>query len=124
VVNLCANLCARKGLQFYINQVKCAQKEFAMRLKEEQIHRLAEKILNDLISSEEVLLKTERGAILVAIKDAISADLQGEESLEKDAERILQENLAALGRGALEIDRHKMLRMIKERLAKERKIIL
>ena len=83
-----------------------------MRLKEEQIHRLAEKILNDLISSEEVLLKTERGAILIAIKDAISADLQGEESLEKDAERILHENLASLGRGALEIDRHKMLRMI------------
>jgi hypothetical protein len=124
VVNLCANLCARKGLQFCFNQVKCAQKEFAMRLKEEQVHRLAEKILNDLISSEEVRLKTERGAILIAIKSAISADLQGEESLEKDAERILQENLAALGRGAIEIDRHKMLRMIKERLAKERKIIL
>ena len=95
-----------------------------MRLKEEQIQRLAEKILNDLISSEEVVLKAERGAILAAMKSAISADLQGEESLEKDAERILQENLASLGRGAVEIDRHKMLRMIKERLAKERKIIL
>jgi len=95
-----------------------------MRLKEEQIHRLAEKILNDLISSGEVVLKAERGAILTAMKSAISADLQGEDSLEKDAERILKENLAALGRGAVEIDRHKMLRMIKERLAKERKIIL
>jgi len=95
-----------------------------MRLKEEQIHRLAEKILNDLIASDEVLLKAERGLVLIAIKSAISADLQGEESLEKDAERILQENLAALGRGAIEIDRHKMLRMIKERLAKERKISL
>lgn len=95
-----------------------------MRLKEEQIHRLAEKILNDLISAEEVVLKAERGAIIAAMKSAISADLQGEDSLEKDAERILQENLASLGRGAVEIDRHKMLRMIKERLAKERKIIL
>lgn len=95
-----------------------------MRLKEEQIHRLAEKILNDLIVAEEVVLKAERGAILVAIKGAISADLQAEDSLEKDAERILQENLKSLGRGAVEIDRHKMLRMIKDRLAKERKIIL
>jgi len=95
-----------------------------MHLKEEQIHRLAEKILNDLIAAEEVLLKAERGVILAAIKSAISADLLAEDSLEKDAERMLQENLAALGKGALEIDRHKMLRMIKERLAKERKIIL
>jgi len=95
-----------------------------MRLKEEQINRLGEKILNDLIAAKEVLLKGERGAALAAIKAAIIADIQAEESLERDAERILQENLAALGRGAVEIDRHKMLRMIKEKLAKERKIVL
>ena len=95
-----------------------------MRLKEEQIHRLGEKILNDLIAADEVVLKTERGAILAAIKSAISADIQAEESLERDAERMLAENLAALGRGAVEIDRHRMLKMIKDRLAKERKIIL
>lgn len=95
-----------------------------MRLKDEQVHRLAEKILNDLIASEEVLLKAERGTIITAIKKAINDDLQKEDSLEKDAERILQENLKALGKGAVEIDRHKMLRMIKDRLAKERKIIL
>lgn len=95
-----------------------------MRLKEEQIHRLGEKILNDLVAAEEVVLKTERGAILAAIKSAISADIQAEESLERDAERMLQENLDALGRGAVEIDRHRMLKMIKDRLAKERKIVL
>ena len=95
-----------------------------MRLKEEQINRLAEKILNDLISAEEVLLKGERGAVIATMKSAISADLQAEEALERDAERILNENLKALGRAAVEIDRHKMLRMIKDKLAKERKIIL
>ena len=95
-----------------------------MRLKEEQVHRLAEKILNDLIAAEEVVLKAERGAIVSAMKSAISADLLEEDSLEKDAERILTENLKALGKGAVEIDRHRMLRMIKDRLAKERKIIL
>lgn len=100
------------------------QKELAMHLREEQIHRLAEKVLNDLVAAKEVVLKTERGAILAAIKSAINTDMQAEESLERDAERMLKENLAALGRGAVEIDRHRMLRMIKERLAKERKIIL
>jgi hypothetical protein len=95
-----------------------------MRLKEEQLNRLGEKILNDLVTTDEVVLKGERGAVLAAIKAAIKADIQAEESLERDAERILEENLAALGRGAAEIDRNKMLRMIKEKLAKERKIVL
>lgn len=95
-----------------------------MRLKDEQINRLGEKILNDLTVAGEVVLKGERGAALAAIKAAISTDLQAEESLERDAERILNENLKALGRAAVEIDRHRMLRMIKDKLAKERKIIL
>ena len=95
-----------------------------MRLKDEQINRLGEKILNDLIAAQEVVLKGERGAALAAIKTAIVADLQAEESLERDAERILNENLKSLGRAAVEIDRHKMLRMIKDKLAKERKIVL
>ena len=95
-----------------------------MRLKEEQLNRLGEKILNDLVTAGEISLKAERGAVLAAIKGAISSDLQAEDALERDAERILAENLAALGRGAVEIDRHKMLKMIKDRLAKERKIIL
>lgn len=95
-----------------------------MRLKDEQINRLGEKILNDLITAQEAVLKGERGAALATIKAAIIADLQAEESLERDAERILNENLKALGRAAVEIDRHKMLRMIKDKLAKERKIVL
>ena len=95
-----------------------------MHLKEEQIHRLGEKILNDLAARGEIVLRAERGALLSAIKGAISADLQGEATLERDAERILEENLKALGRAAATIDRHKMLRMIKEKLARDRKIVL
>jgi len=95
-----------------------------MRLKDEQVHRLGEKILNDLSANGEILLKSERGTVLAAIKSAISADMQAEESLERDAERILEENLKALGKGAAAIDRHKMFRMIKEKLARDRKIVL
>jgi hypothetical protein len=95
-----------------------------MRLKDEQIHRLGEKILNDLTSSDLISLRTERGTALAAIKGAVAADIKTEESLERDAERILAENLASLGRAAADIDRHKMLRMIKEKLAKDRKIVL
>jgi hypothetical protein len=95
-----------------------------MRLKDEQINRLAEKVLGDLTAASLINLKRERGAVLDAIRSAIAADLKGEETLERDAERLLEQTLRGLGRGAADIDRHKMLRMIKEKLAKERKIVL
>ncbi len=95
-----------------------------MRLKEEQINRLAEKVLGDLTASSLVELKRERGVALDGIKAAITADVKGEEKLEKDAEILLEQTLRSMGRGAADIDRHKMLRMIKEKLAKDRKIVL
>lgn len=95
-----------------------------MRLKEEQINRLAEKVLADLVAASLISLKCERGRALDAVRAAINVDLKGEESLERDAELLLEQTLRGMGRGAADIDRHKMLRMIKEKLAKERKIVL
>ena len=94
-----------------------------MRLKEEQISKLAEKVLGDLTAAGLITLKQERGAALNAIKGAITADIKAEEALEKDAEKLLEQTLRAMG-GNAGIDHHKMLRMIKDKLAKERKIVL
>ncbi|GAW68068.1 hypothetical protein GPEL0_01r4232 [Geoanaerobacter pelophilus] len=93
-----------------------------MRLKEEQIARLAEKVLGDLERAQLVEQKQGRGAVLAGIKAAIAEDLKLEEALERDAEALLEQTLKAVGGQG--IDRHKMLRMIKEKLAKERKIVL
>jgi hypothetical protein len=68
-------------------------------------------------------LKKERGAILAGIKEAVRADLRMEEDLEKDAESLLEQTLRSM-HGNADIDRHRMLRMIKEKLAKDRKIVL
>ena len=94
-----------------------------MHLNDEQISRLAAKVLNDLVAAELITLRAAQGAILAGIKSAVVADLKAEESLAKDAERLLDETLRSMQGGA-GIDRHKMLRMIKEKLAKERKIVL
>lgn len=94
-----------------------------MHLKDDQIIRLAEKVLDDLLAAKLVMVKKERGKLVQAIRDALAADQKTEETLERDAERLLEQSLAAMGGGA-GIDRHKMLRMIKEKLAKERKIVL
>jgi DNA-binding transcriptional regulator YhcF (GntR family) len=93
-----------------------------MHLKDEQIGRLAEKVLGDLERSGLLTAKQGRGALLAAVKSAIAADLKVEEALERDAEALLEKTLRAMGGEG--IDRHKMLRMIKEKLAKERKIVL
>ena len=95
-----------------------------MRLKDEQIHRLADKVIGDLTAASLITLKCERGAALNAVKAAITADLKAEETLERDAENLLDQTLRSMGSGAAGIDRHKMFRMIKEKLAKERKIVL
>ena len=94
-----------------------------MRLREDQITRLADKVLADLTAAGLIVLKKERGAVVAAIKSAIAADIKGEETLERDAEKLLDQTLRSMGGGA-DIDRQKMLRMIKEKLAKDRKIVL
>lgn len=94
-----------------------------MRLKEDQIARLAEKVMADLSGAGLITAKKERGALIVAIKGAIAADIKAEEALEKDAENLLEQTLRSMG-GGTGIDRHRMLRMIKEKLAKDRKIVL
>lgn len=95
-----------------------------MHLKEEQIKRLAEKVYNDLLNEGLIIPRRERGAALDGIARAIMRDFSREQTLEQDAERLMDETMAALGKGAGDIDRRKMLRMIKEKLARERKIVL
>jgi len=95
-----------------------------MRLKEEQIKRLAERVCSDLIADALIVPRQGRGTVVEGIAKAITQDIRREQALEKDAERMLDETIAAMGRGAADIDRRKMLRMIKEKLAKDRKIVL
>lgn len=94
-----------------------------MRLKDDQMLRLAEKVLNDLTVAQLITLKKERGTVLTTIRDAIAADIRVEQTLERDAEALLEQTLKSVG-GGRDIDRHKMLQMIKVKLAKERKIVL
>ena len=95
-----------------------------MRLKDDQIGKLGEKVLADLTAADQIVLKKERGVILAAIKEAVRADIKAEEDLEKDAANLLEQTLRSMRGGDADIDRHKMLRMIKEKLAKDRKIVL
>jgi hypothetical protein len=94
-----------------------------VRLKKDQIERLSDIIFSDLETAQLISLKTGKKQILETIRGVIINDMKSEEDLEKEAERILDQTLRATG-GGTGIDRHKMLRMIKEKLAKERNIVL
>lgn len=95
-----------------------------MRLKDEQIRRLAEKVYNDLQTDGLISVHGERAAAIEGIHSAIRQNFDAEQALERDAERLLDETIAAMGRGAADIDRRRMLKMIKDKLARERKIVL
>lgn len=95
-----------------------------MRLKDEQIERLAAKVLSDLTDSGLMAMKADRARIGDCIRAVIKADLKAEDDLERDAEELLEKTLRAAGGSAGDIDRHKMLKMIKTKLAKERKMVL
>lgn len=95
-----------------------------MRLKEEQIRRLAEKVYADLVEDGLIVPRLEKSVAVQGILKVIQNDLTREQTLERDAERMLDETISAMGRGAADIDRRKMLRMIKEKLAKDRHIVL
>jgi hypothetical protein len=95
-----------------------------MRLREDQIKRLAEKVYSDLEADSLVAPNKDRSGAVAGIAKVIAGDFSREQTLERDAERILDESVSGMGRGAAEIDRRKMLRLIKEKLAKERKVVL
>lgn len=95
-----------------------------MRLKEEQIRRLAEKVYADLSAENLITASGDRGAAIAGIIRAISQNFSSEQKLERDAEKLLDETLDSMGSGAAGIDRRRMLKMIKDKLAKERKIVL
>jgi hypothetical protein len=95
-----------------------------MRLKEEQIQGLAEKVYSDLTAEGLITPRGERGAVVVGIARTISQNFAAEQKLERDAEKLLDETLNAMGSGAATIDRRRMLKMVKDKLAKERNIVL
>jgi hypothetical protein len=85
---------------------------------------LAEKVYSDLSVENLITPRGERTAVIAGIIRAISANFASEQKLERDAEKLLDETLNAMGSGAAQIDRRRMLKMVKDKLAKERNIVL
>lgn len=92
-----------------------------MKLTTSQIQRLSEKILNQWKTQNLITFKIEEKQVLQVIKDCITADFRKEEELDKEVHQMLLQIESEHGEG---FQRGKMFPMLKQKLAKERKIIL
>lgn len=92
-----------------------------MKLTASQIQRLSEKIFNEWKSQNLMTLKVDEKVVLQTIVNTITADYQREEKLDQDV-HALMDQMEREHEG--QFQRHKMFPMLKQKLAKERKIIL
>ena len=92
-----------------------------MKLTTSQIQRLSEKILMQWKSQNLITFKVDEKIVLQTIKDVMIADFKREEELDADV-RIMVEKIADEHGDGFQTG--KMFPILKQKLAKERKIIL
>jgi hypothetical protein len=92
-----------------------------MKLTTSQIQRLAEKILNHWKSQNLITLKVDEKVVLATMVNAMVGELKKEEQLDNDV-KALMDQMETQHEG--EFQRHRMFPMLKQKLAKERKVIL
>lgn len=92
-----------------------------MKLTTSQIQRLAEKVLNQWKSQNVITCKVDEKTVLATMVNALTDELRKEEQLDSDV-KALMDQMERQHEG--EFQRHKMFPMLKQKLAKERKIIL
>lgn len=92
-----------------------------MKLTSIQIQRLSEKILNQWKSLNLITFKVDEKIVLQTIKDSIANDYKREADLEREVHALMDEMEKQHGQ---EFQRSKMFHLLKQKLAKEKKIIL
>ena len=93
-----------------------------MKVKEEYIRRICRTVLSRWKEKGLIRPKAEDDVLLGKMVGAVMADFRREEELEREVNRILEEHSGELARS--QASSHLMFQKIKERLARERKIVL
>ncbi|NIS75268.1 MAG: DUF507 family protein [Deltaproteobacteria bacterium] len=92
-----------------------------MRLNEKEMRRLADYIYERLTQREMITLKDDEDEVRRRIFEEIEKDIRNEDALDEEVERIIDEHISKAGE---EINRRKLFKMIKSKLARERGIVL
>lgn len=87
-----------------------------MKLRDGEMQRIATSILNRLEKAGLLRIVSNRPAVEQRIVTAIRGNIRAEEDLEAEAVRFAESH----SRELVGMDRHKVLQLVKERIAKER----
>jgi len=93
-----------------------------MRLSKELIQHIAASVSANLESKGLVKYDVPRDAITTKIADAITANMLDEDKLNKDVEKLLSAHEAEIAKG--QMDYRKVFELTKQKLAKDRGIVL
>ena len=93
-----------------------------MRLTAEEVSRIVEKLIQEWKSSKFMTVRAPDEKLKRLLNEVILKELRVEDDLNRDVEQMLAKHEKDFQSGKL--DRRKMFAMIKNQLAKERKIIL
>ncbi len=91
-----------------------------MRQAEAACRHVAQTLVAALSDKELLRLRASKQSAIDKVAAALLDNFRQEEALEKEAERLAESHL----RTAQELDRHKVIQLIKQRLAEERRFVL
>jgi hypothetical protein len=87
-----------------------------MRLRDGEIQRIATSVLARLEKASLLRIVSNRSGVEQRIVAALRANIRAEEEIEAEAARFAESH----SRELVGMDRHKVLQLVKERIAKER----
>jgi len=93
-----------------------------MRLPKEMIKHIADAIATNLESKGLAEYEAPKSTIVAKIAEVITADMVAEDSLNRDVEELLAAHEAEIAQG--QMDYRKVFEMTKQKLAKDRGIVL
>ena len=93
-----------------------------MRLPKEWVNHIAERIIENLIQKDLMRLKTTEDEAVTQVEQIIIEDLIVEDKLDEEIKEILKQYEADIEKGRL--DYKKLFTLTKQRLVKERNLIL
>lgn len=91
-----------------------------MNMRPEQIERLADLLIHDLLNAELLILKADRLAVRSKAKDIIAKNFAEEQQIEQEARNLVAANKSTMK----DMDEHRMFVLIKQKLAQQRGFVL
>lgn len=108
--------------QIYPAPVQCVFIGDDMRLTSEQIEKISKMILENLKQKEIIVFKADEKVVLNRISDIFAADLKAEDDLDREVDNIMKQYSNEIDRDRM--DYRKMFSMIKNKLVRERGIVV